>query len=229
MARAVVIPWSSGRAGGTVAGTLARPRGQGSGFGVLLAHGAGAGQDHPFMSRFRDGLAASGHLAMTFDYAYIAEGRKAPDRPPKLLAVHQAATTKLAGYADRIVLAGKSMGGRMASHLAAGVAPDGTEFDAAPCAGLVYLGYPLIPVGKTEPRDVSHLAKVGAPMLFVAGTRDRLAPLESVQRVVASLPDADLQVVEGGDHSFRVPKGRDDAEVLGEVIQAVAGWIGTLR
>ena len=109
------------------------------------------------------------------------------------------------------MLAGKSMGGRMGSHVAA---------DGEAVAGLVFYGYPLVGVGKTEPRDVSHLADVGAPMLFVQGTRDRMAPLDLIKPVVESL-DASIHVVEDGDHSFRVLKrtGRDVWEVLDEVVE----------
>ena len=148
-------------------------------------------------------------------------GKKAPNRPPVLLAAHAAASAALRERVGRIVLAGKSMGGRMGSHLAAG---------SEEVAGVVFYGYPLVGVGKQEPRDTSHLRDVGAPMLFVQGTRDRLAPLELITAVAESLPKTSLHIVEDGDHSYNVPKraGRDRTEVLDEVVAVTAVWLEAL-
>lgn len=220
MTRSVNIAWG---ADGVVRGVLEL---RDSAFGVLLAPGAGAGQDHPFMTTVRSGLAAHDITTLSFDYAYRTAGRKAPDRLPKLLDVHGAAHRWLAEHVDRVVLAGKSMGGRVGSHLAGGVDDEegrtGDELSA-----LVYLGYPLVPIGKTEPRNVDHLHRISVPQLFVAGTRDRLAPLELVRDVVGSVPDATLHVVDDGDHGFHVTKrsGRNDAEVLEEIVGVVAGFV----
>ena len=95
---------------------------------------------------------------------------------------------------------------------------------------MVFYGYPLVAMGKTEPRDTSHLHDVGAPLLFVQGSRDRMAPLEVLRPLVDSLPATTLHVVEEGDHSFRVPKrtGRDMWEVLDEVVNVTVGWVGEL-
>ena len=94
----------------------------------------------------------------------------------------------------------------------------------------MFYGYPLVAMGKTEPRDTSHLDGLEAPMLFVQGTRDRMAPLDLVRPLVDSLPGAELHVVEDGDHSFRVPKrtGREMPEVLDEVVRVTLEWIGKL-
>jgi predicted alpha/beta-hydrolase family hydrolase len=162
---------------------------------VLLAHGAGAGQQHPFMAGLRTRLAAGGLPAMTFEYPYMSAGRRAPDRAPTLLACHAAAMERLLEYTDRVVLAGKSMGGRMATHLAV---------DHRPAAVVVY-GYPLVPIGKAEPRPTEHLAQVTAPVLFLQGSRDRLAPLELLQPV-AEQHGVRLQVIDDADHGFGVPK-----------------------
>ncbi len=189
--------------------------------GVLLAHGAGVGQDHEWMVTVRDGLAAAGIPVMTFNYPYMEAGRKAPNAAPILLACHRAALDVFLQRVDQVVLAGKSMGGRMGSHLVA-------EGDRA--AGLVFFGYPLVGVGKTEPRDVSHLRAIAAPMLFVQGTRDRLAPLDLITPVVDSLPTATMHIVEDGDHSFRVLKrtGRDQGDVLDEIISVTGDWVSNL-
>jgi predicted alpha/beta-hydrolase family hydrolase len=91
----------------------------------------------------------------------------------------------------------------------------------------VYLGYPLVPLGKGEPRDTGHLARIGTPQLFVTGARDRLGPLPLIEPLVVALPDAELMVVDDGDHSLRVTKAsaRTDAEVLATVVGAIAAWI----
>lgn len=179
------------------------------------------------MVSVRDGLAGAGIPVLTFDYPYMEAGRKAPNPAKKLLACHRAALTVMRDRVARVVLAGKSMGGRMGSHLAAG---EGPAADGEPVAGLVFFGYPLVGVGKTEPRDVSHLSEVGAPMLFVQGTRDRLAPIALIRGVAKSLPATDIHVVEDGDHSFRVLKrtGRDPQEVIDEVVAVTATWIAKL-
>ncbi len=214
MTEAVTIDWEDG----TVSGRFVSASGS---IGVLLAHGAGLGQDHEWIVHVRDGLAGAGVPVLTFNYPYMEAGRKAPNPARILLACHRAALHELRQRIGRVVLAGKSMGGRMGSHLAA---------DGEPVAGLVFYGYPLVGVGKSEPRDVSHLAGAGAPMLFVQGTRDRLAPLDLITPVVESLPDASLHVIEDGDHSFRVLKrtGRDPKEVLDEVIEVNVDWMSKL-
>lgn len=186
--------------------------------GVLLAHGAGAGQDHPWMTSMRSALAATGLLVMTFNYRYTERGSRAPDRTGRLLEVHEAAADRMAELCSTVVLAGKSMGGRMASHLVA---------DGWPAIGLVYFGYPLVAVGKSEPRDTSHLERITAPQLFVSGTRDRLGPIDLMRNVASSVPSGAMLEIEEGDHSLRVPKrtGRSNEEVLGEVAGAVRAWI----
>ena len=214
MAKTLKIDWGDG----VVTGRLVDAGGS---IGVLLAHGAGIGQDSPWMIQVRDGLAGAGFPVLTFNYPYMEAGKKAPNRPPVLLAAHAAAAAALKERVGRMVLAGKSMGGRLGSHLAAG---------GEDVAGVVFYGYPLVGVGKQEPRDTSHLHDVGAPMLFVQGTRDRLAPLELITAVAESLPKTSLHVVEDGDHSYKVPKraGRDPIEVLDEVVAVTAVWLEAL-
>lgn len=202
--------------GGWVTGVL---RGEGGRAGLLLAHGAGAGQDHPWMMTMADGLAANELTVLTFNYRYTEAGRKSPDRLPTLLAVHRAAADSLAARCDRIVLAGKSLGGRVGSHL---VGDEGWPAD-----GLVFYGYPLVSPGKSEPRPTDHLERIEAPQLFFAGTRDRLGPIELVETVASRLPQAEVVVVEDGDHSFKVPKraGKTNEEVLAEIVEETVSWI----
>lgn len=187
--------------------------------GVLLAHGAGVGQDHPWMTTVAGGLADHGLRVMTFNYRYTEAGRKSPDRLPTLLAVHRAAAETLAGQCEQVFLAGKSMGGRVGSHLA------GDE--GWPAAGLVYYGYPLVAMGKQEPRPTDHLERIASPQLFFAGTRDRLGPTGLIEAVASAVPDGTVVVVDDGDHSFKVPKraGKTTEEVLGEIVAETAGWI----
>ena len=216
MARRLVVKWKPGE---KTTARLEIPDDD-SGVGILLAHGAGAGQDHPFMVTLRKALLAQGIGVMTFNYAYAEAGRKAPDRPPKLLDVHRAAADRIGTYFGRVFLAGKSMGGRIASHLAG---------DAGwPAAGLIYYGYPLVALGKGEPRDTAHLDRIVAPQLFFAGTRDRLSPPDLIVPLARKLPSATAQIIEGGDHSFNVPKasGRTQDEVIWNLAERTAAWVG---
>lgn len=205
--------------GGVVTGVVAGNAGP---LGVLLAHGAGAGQGHPWIITVRDGLAAAGWPVMSFNYRYTEAGRKSPDRMPTLLAVHRAVAAALADRCDRVVLAGKSMGGRVASHL---VGDEGW-----PAAGLVYYGYPLVAMGKTEPRDTTHLRAIDVPQLFFSGTRDRLGPPSLIAEVAASVPQGAVIVVEDGDHSFKVLKRTvlDNDEVLANIVADTSAWLGAL-
>jgi hypothetical protein len=174
------------------------------------------------MVTLRDALAGAGFTTLTFNYAYTEVGRKAPDRLPKLLAVHRAAATRLAGYCDSVFLAGKSMGGRVASHLA------GDE--GWPAAGLIYYGYPLVPMGKRQPRDTSHLEKIGSPQLFFCGSRDRLSPPDLIRSLADGLAGATVAVIEDGDHSFKVPKrtGLTHDEVIADLAVSTARWVAAV-
>lgn len=215
MTRRLRIKWAPGEA---VDARLAMPP-RSSDIGVLLAHGAGAGQSHPFMEHLRRGLSDAGYPTMTFDYSYMNAGRRAPDRMDKLLAVHRAAAERMATYVVKVVVAGKSMGGRVGSHLVGD--------HSWPAAGLVYYGYPLVPLGKTEARPVDHLQRISVPQLFFAGSRDRLSPPATLAPVVASLRAATLHEIDDGDHSFKVPKraGRTHDEVLDELVASTAQWL----
>ncbi len=214
--RTVAIPW--GDEARTVTGRLlvpadARPP------AILLAHGAGTDQDHASLVGLRDGLAGGGHPVLTFNYPYTERGGRRPDRTPVLLACHRAAAAWLRQTAGPdIVLAGRSMGGRMATYLAA-------EDD--PAVGLVLYAYPLHPPGRPDRLRQDHLPSIRAPMLFQVGGRDPFARPELVDRWIRSLPNATVEVVADADHSFRVPKrtGRSAAEVLEGLIASTLAWL----
>jgi predicted alpha/beta-hydrolase family hydrolase len=190
---------------------------------VVLAHGAGGNRRTPLLVTVAEGLAAAGHRVVLTNFPYTEDKRRVPD-PAALL---EATVDAVAAYAEdtlrarRVVLGGKSMGGRMASQLVA---------RGRRAAGLVFLGYPLHPPGRVDSlRDV-HLDRITPPMLFVQGTRDALARWDLMEAVAARLPRATLHRVEGGDHSFRVLKraGRTAAEVEAEVVSAITSWLARL-
>lgn len=214
MTRTIAIEW---RHNEIVTGRLAGPT---DGPPVLLAHGAGAGQDHPGVAGLRDRLADHGLRILTFNYPFMEEGKRRPDQPPKLLECHQAALARFKAEtgSDRVVLAGRSMGGRMGTYLAA-------ERDDV--AGLVLYAYPLHPAGKPERLRAGHLPGVTAPMLFFSGTRDSMARIELIEEHLRPLPGATIELIEDADHSFRVPKrtGRTFEEVLDQVAARSRDWL----
>lgn len=208
-----------------VSGIVDRPEEPTGRSGVLLAHGAGAAMKSAFIEDVATGLAARGLPVLRFNYAYseraTREGkRRPPDRMPTLLAVHRraiAVARKTLGT-PTLLLAGKSMGGRMASVLAA---------EGEDAAGLVYLGYPLHPAGKPERLRREHFPAIAQPTLFLQGTRDALCDLELLRPALETYGGAvELHVVEGADHDFRVLKrsGRTNDEVLAEILDAIDAW-----
>jgi predicted alpha/beta-hydrolase family hydrolase len=195
----------------------------------VLAHGAGAGQHHPFMTAMAARLSARGISVVTFDFPYVHEGRKVPDRAPVLEAcfasVANWAVRQEGSARGRLLLGGKSMGGRMATHLAAAgfSAGDG----AAPrLAGVVALGYPLHPPGRPEQLRDAHLPTIAVPVLVVQGSRDTFGTPAELAPVVARMTaPVTLHVVEGGDHSFAVARTPRET-VLDTVADVVADWAG---
>lgn len=169
------------------------------------------------MAGLRDRLAAAGHPTLTFDYPYVEAGRKLPDRMPTLLECHRAALVRLRSYGWPVVLAGKSMGGRVASHVAA---------EETGVSGLVFFGYPLVSPSTGVVRSTDHLHQSGVPMLFLSGSRDRLGPLDALRPLVKGL-GATLEVVEEGDHSFQVPKrtGLSSGDVLDRLAGVTMEWL----
>lgn len=166
---------------------------------LILAHGAGAPQTHPFMIDMAGRLAARGIDVVTFDFLYTEQGRKLPDRTETLEATWRAVIASVRARGglptERLFIGGKSMGGRIASHVAA--ADDGLVL-----AGLVFLGYPLHPPKKPKVRRDAHLPKIAIPMLFVQGSRDELGTAKELAALAKTLPNARVHPVEGGDHSL---------------------------
>jgi predicted alpha/beta-hydrolase family hydrolase len=160
------------------------------------------------MEGLRRRLGAADLPTLSFDYPYMEAGRRAPDRLEKLVSCHAAAYDRLAERVDTVIVAGKSMGGRVGGHFVTATGAD--------AAALAFFGYPLVPIGKTEPRDASHLSESPIPMLFVQGKRDRLGPPDLIRRVADAAPDASLVVVADADHGFSVPKrtGLDQNDIL---------------
>jgi predicted alpha/beta-hydrolase family hydrolase len=191
---------------------------------VVVAHGAGAGMEHPFLRGFTSALNELGTATLRFNFPYREAGRKFPDRPPVALATWRAAMAvaaeRAAAHNDAgpIWAAGKSFGGRMASMAVA----DGME-----AAGLVYLGYPLHPPGKPDKLRDEHLYGLTTPMLFLQGSRDTFATAEILAGVVSRIgTNAVLQWMEGGDHSFVVAGLKRTADEVGASLAApVAAFI----
>lgn len=215
------LSFTASKSAGAVSAVTVRPRGARA--WLIFGHGAGAGMEHPFMSRVSELLAERGVATFRYQFPYMEKGRKAPDPQPVLLATIRSAV-EAAGRASRglpLFAGGKSMGGRMTSLAAASEPLPGVR-------GLVFFGFPLHGMGKPSAERAAHLSDVTVPMLFLQGTRDNLADLGHVRRVTRKLgAKAELHVVDGGDHSFHVRKsdGRTDAEVLKEVAGAAADWI----
>jgi predicted alpha/beta-hydrolase family hydrolase len=194
---------------------------------LILAHGAGAPQRHPFMVTFALALSERGLDVLTFNFLYTELKRKAPDRMPQLVACYRAvidlARSQVESARERLFIGGKSMGGRAATHVAA-------DDPRLPASGIVLLGYPLHPPGRPDQLRDEHLPRVGRPMLFVQGSRDTFGTPSELKPVLASLsPLPTLHTVEGGDHSFKIA-GRDakarQSQVYSEVQDTIVEWIG---
>jgi uncharacterized protein len=189
---------------------------------LVLAHGAGAGMNHPFMEKLAQELAAVNVATLRYQFPYMEEPRRVPDAPSVLTGTVVAAVRAAADAAPSLPLfaSGKSMGGRMTSQAAA----QGSLEDVK---GLVFFGFPLHPPNRPGTKRAEHLAKVRMPMLFLQGARDTLADLKLLRPVCAGLGTrAKLHVIETADHSFHVLKrsGKSDAEVLRELAETEASW-----
>lgn len=219
----VIIPVAADE---SVSGVLAVPEGfeAGRAAAVIVAHGAGNDMHTPLLVRFTEGLGRAGFLGLRFNFPYMEKGRKAPDPAEKLIRTWQAAFEFVRDHPEfgtpHIVAAGKSMGGRIASQMAA----DGQLKAEA----LVFLGYPLHPPGRKDQLRDAHLYRIEVPMLFFAGTRDTLCDLALLKPVVARLKaPAVLEVVDGGDHSFVLPKSArvSEEEVYSDITKRTIAWL----
>lgn len=193
----------------------------------VLAHGAGAGMAHPFMTAVADELAELGVATLRYQFPYMERGSRRPDSPKLARPTVRAAVTETARLVPELPLfaGGKSYGGRMTSQAQA-------ESPLPGVRGLAFLGFPLHPSGKPSIERAEHLRDVKIPMLFLQGARDKLADLTLLRPLLERLgEDATLTVIDDADHSFHVPArtGRKDADVRRGMLHVLAGWIDALR
>ena len=192
---------------------------------LILGHGAGAGQRNAFMVEFAQALSARGIDIVTFNFLYTEQGRKIPDRAPALeacyRAVIEAIRAHVASARRALFVGGKSMGGRIATQVAA-------ADPRLPLAGLVLLGYPLHPPGKPEQLRDKHLPAVGRPMLFVQGTRDAFGKPDELAPILGALqPPPVMHVVAQADHSFKLSRKNPAAQaaIYAEIQDAIIGFV----
>jgi predicted alpha/beta-hydrolase family hydrolase len=201
--------------------TPERPRGC-----YVLAHGAGAGMDHPFMVAVAAELARRGIATLRYQFPYMERGAKRPDPPQLAQATVRAAVAAALRLLPELPLiaGGKSFGGRMTSQAQSKAPLQGL-------CGLAFLGFPLHPAGRPSQNRAEHLFEVQIPMLFLQGTRDTLASLDQLEPLCKKLGRrATLKLFADADHSFHVPArtGRKDAQVLGDVLDALAAWLDSV-
>lgn len=204
-----------------VSALLQAPRGARA--ACVLAHGAGAGMEHPFMAAMAGGLADRGIAVLRYQFPFMEKGSKRPDPPGVAHSAVRAAVAEAARRLPGLPLfaAGKSFGARMTSQAQALAPLPGVR-------GLVFAGFPLHPAGRPSIERAAHLSGVQVPMLFLQGTRDALAEIGRITALTRELgARATLHVLDGADHAFHVlaRSGRTDAQVLDEMLDAAAGWI----
>jgi predicted alpha/beta-hydrolase family hydrolase len=193
--------------------------------GLVLAHGAGGGQRSSFMVRAAHELAQRGITVATFDFPYMSAGRSVPDKAPVLEQAWRAVIDEAHGRDELAALplfiGGKSMGGRIASQVAAQ--------GMAGVSGLVFFGYPLHPPGRTEQRRDAHLPGIAAPMLFIQGSRDQFGTSVEIRELLPRLnARAELVEIADGDHSFKTRQkvtGRKPDAAFIDVFAAAAAFI----
>src|SRR5438094_5849537 len=212
-----------GDGGASVSGLLMRP--PGARLLYVLAHGAGAGMRHPFLETIARALAERDVATLRYQFPYMERRASRPDPPALAAAAVRGAVAEAARLAPGLLLVagGKSFGGRMTSTAQAEEPLPGVR-------GLVFLGFPLHPPGRPADARAEHLAQVQVPMLFLQGTRDDFADLTLLKPLIKRLGTrATLHLVDGADHSFHVLKrsGRTDADVMGEIADAIAEWSAT--
>jgi predicted alpha/beta-hydrolase family hydrolase len=188
---------------------------------IILGHGAGQGMNSPFMNYFQSELTNRGFLTVKFNFDYMEHGRRVPDPQPKLQARYRSVVEDILTEHKprRLIIGGKSMGGRVASYIAG---------DIPEVSGLLFLGYPLHPPSKPDHMRDAHLYDLAKPMLFISGTKDTFAERPLLERVVARIGDrATLVWIEGGDHSLKISKkGTDSLRLAADSIER---WIQALN
>jgi hypothetical protein len=209
----------------TVSGALGIPDdGRPGGTAAVFAHGAANDMNHPLMVAAADALTRAGCLTLRFNFLYRELGKKSVDTERRLSLAWKRAIDFVRGRADlqpeKVVAVGKSLGGRIASQMAAA--------EDLPADGLIFLGYPLHAPGKTDRLRNDHLAGIGLPMLFFAGTRDPFAEIALLRRTVEGISQATLEVVPDGDHSLEPPKSAaaEPESVYQGVAASALDWLG---
>ena len=188
-------------------------------FGVILAHGAGGNMHADFISYFHQQIAQNGFACMKFNFPYSQAGRKSPDPQPVLIASYKKAIEAMP--MDRVVIGGKSMGGRIASYVA----------DDERVVGLLFLGYPLHPPGKPDQLRDQHLYSIRKPMFFASGTKDPFARMDLLKSTIARIGKAStLHLIPEGGHSFEVPKnsGISKEQIYNRVLEAIIVWLDSM-
>jgi predicted alpha/beta-hydrolase family hydrolase len=198
---------------------------------LILGHGAGANQLSGFMCLFAQGLAARGCDVVTFNFVYMEQGRHVPDKNDKLEDCYRRVIESVTKHkklkGNRLAIGGKSMGGRIASQVAAKINDAPTT---VPISALILLGYPLHPPGRPDKLRDAHLKDIQAPVLFIQGSRDTFGTSDELRATIKQHRlAATLHVIDGGDHSFKVPKslGVPQAQVYENVMDTIAAWLKT--
>jgi predicted alpha/beta-hydrolase family hydrolase len=183
---------------------------------LVLAHGAGAGMDHPFMKNLAEGLAEEGVTTLRFNFPYMEQKRGRPDAPAVAMRTVEAAAAKAAELFPKLpmLVGGKSFGGRMSSHWVSASKPEMIR-------GLVFFGFPLHQAGTPSIDRAEHLYSIAVPMLFLQGTRDALADLPSLKKVCKKLKQSTLVTFERADHSFKAGK----ENLIPKLAEAAAKWM----
>lgn len=209
---------------GHTSGMLSVPMGRPKKTALIVAHGAGNDMTNPLIATFANGMAAGGYPALRFNFLYMEQGRKAPDSESTLVATWQATYRFLKESSGleiaSVVAAGKSMGSRIASQMVAA--------GQLPVERLVFLGYPLHRAGDLARLRDAHLYEIRIPMLFIEGTRDTLCDLTALRGVLARLTAPhELYTIDGGDHSFHVPKSSEltEEEIHARVVNKTLDWL----
>lgn len=193
---------------------------------LILAHGAGAGMEHPFMKSLAQRINEAGIHVIRFNFPYKQRGKKMPGSPKEAILAFK----KVTEYANEtfpdcsVFISGKSYGGRMASHMAA----ENPDLDVS---GLIYFGFPLHAPGKASKDRAQHLVSISMPQLFLQGTNDALANIDLIKQVVEEQKDAKLITFEGADHSFKTPKTATQStkEVFDQLVVQSVSWIKAIK
>jgi uncharacterized protein len=188
---------------------------------LIIAHGAGGPMHTPFIRYFHSELAKRGFLTVKFNFPYMEARRRVPDRREILEESYRTVVDQARNgrpKPTRLFIGGKSMGGRIASQIAA----NGVDVN-----GLFFLGYPLHPIGKTDQLRDEHLYRIKKPMLFVSGTRDSFARQDLLETVVSKIgPNAEIHWIQNGDHSFKTPDvKKGSADTLQEALASLLAWM----